>query len=636
MVALSRCLSSLALLAAGTQGARVSRKKTSAPQTKFIGGVPVFEYHAVNAGGASLSEVDGETEQEWILILARGTSDAQVLSLCKMNKNGCNHVGHPTGGVPFVELRGTEADLERVIHSDQAAVKFVTPDQQDMMIPEIEEEAGVQAATWGLNRIGADDRDRDGAGVTIYVQDTGVRATHQDFGGRASSALDVTSGSAVECNGDLNCAADRQGHGTHCAGTAGGQNYGVATAASVRAVKTLNDQGSGARSWQYVAIDWVTVSGTKPAVISMSLGGSGADPGYTTVIDAAVENGVTVVVAAGNSNSDACNFSPAFAANAITVGSTTSTDTRSSFSNYGTCVEIWAPGSSVVSLSSSSDTGTSTKSGTSMACPHVSGAAALVLGADNSKNAAAVLEELLSTAAWGAISGLRTGDTNALLFVGAGGAPPTTTPVPTPAPPPGTWEVASGTGCTKTGNCIQSNNHPANYGINEECSINAYDVDITVDAFSTESSYDILTMGGTDYSGTSGPASGTFSGVISWSSDYSVVSSGWKLCSGSSPGPVPTPAPTTQSPTPSPTTPAPTPPSPPAPTPSSGNCSSWCEPPADCVDYPYSCSGCCGGSPSPPSPPAPSPPSSGDCLSICDRESDCTGYPSICGGCSFC
>jgi len=645
MVALSRYVSPLGLLLAGTQGARVSRKRTSAPETKFIGGVPVFEYHAINAGEASLSE--GQSEQEWILILEPGTTEANVESVCKMNTKGCNLRGHPIGGVPFLELRATEEELERVIRGNSGVVKFVTPDQEDVMIPEIDEEAGVQAATWGLNRIGADgsDRENGGAGVTIYVQDTGVRVTHQEFGGRASSALDVTSGSAVECNGDLNCAADRQGHGTHCAGTAGGENYGVAVGASVKAVKTLSDQGSGARSWQYTAIDWVTVSGQKPAVISMSLGGSGADPGYTTVIDAAVANGVTVVVAAGNSNSDACNFSPAFAANAITVGSTTSSDARSSFSNYGTCVQIWAPGSSVVSASVSSDTGTSTKSGTSMACPHVSGAAALVLGVDPSKNSAKVLEELLENAWYDAISDLKTGDTNALLYLIPGGAPPTTTPVPTPAPPPGTWEVTSGTGCTKVGNCIQSSNHPADYGMNEECTINAYEVDLTVSAFSTESGYDILTVGGTRYSGTSGPPGGAFSGVISWSSDYSIVSSGWKLCSGSSPGPAPTPAPTTPAPTtPAPTTPSPTPapttpsptPSPPAPTPSSGNCSSWCEPPADCVDYPYSCSGCCGGSPSPPSPPAPSPPSSGDCLSICDRESDCTNYPSICGGCSFC
>jgi len=435
MVALSQCLSSLALLVAGAQGARVSRRKvaTRAPPTKFIGGVPVFEYHAVQSGSASLSELEDGQEQEWILILSPKTTEAQLQSLCGMNTNGCNLVGHPKGGVPFVEMRATEAKLGQVIANNQAVVKFVTPDQQDTMIPEIEE-VGVQGATWGLNRIGSDSSDRNGggAGVTIYVQDTGVRVTHQEFGGRASSALDVTSGSAVECNGDLSCAADRQGHGTHCAGTAGGQTYGVAPAASVRAVKTLSDQGSGARSWQYTAIDWVTVSGARPAVISMSLGGSGADPGYSTVIDAAVANGVTVVVAAGNSNSDACNFSPAFAANAITVGSTDSLDRRSSFSNYGRCVEIWAPGSSVVSASSSSDTGTRTLSGTSMACPHVSGAAALVLGVDPSKNSAKVLQELMDNAAVNFISDLRTGDTNALLYVGAGGAPPS----PPPPPPP--------------------------------------------------------------------------------------------------------------------------------------------------------------------------------------------------------
>merc|ERR1719162_2325280 len=166
----------------------------------------------------------------------------------------------------------------------------------------------------------------------------------------------------------------------------------------------------------------------------MSLGGNGADPGYSTVIDAAVNNGVTVVVAAGNSNSDACNFSPAFARNAITVGSTTSRDARSSFSNYGSCTNIWAPGSDVVSASHTSDTGSKSLSGTSVACPHVAGAAALVLEADPSKKPAAVLAEMLDNAVLNALAGLRTGDTNALLYVGAGGPPPTPAPVPTPAP----------------------------------------------------------------------------------------------------------------------------------------------------------------------------------------------------------
>merc|ERR1719245_617371 len=140
------------------------------------------------------------------------------------------------------------------------------------------------------------------------------------------------------------------------------------------------------------------MNGDRPTVLSMSLGGNGADPGYTTVIDAAVNAGVVVVVAAGNSNSDACNFSPAFADNAITVGSTTSTDTRSSFSNYGRCVNIWAPGSSVLSAGIRSDTSSSTKSGTSMACPHVSGAAAIIQSGSPSIKPSAVLREMLAGA----------------------------------------------------------------------------------------------------------------------------------------------------------------------------------------------------------------------------------------------
>merc|ERR1712242_552942 len=297
--------------------------------------------------------------------------------------------------------------------------------------------------------------------------DTGVRTTHNDFGGRAAAGADVSSGSLVPCNGNANCASDRQGHGTHCAGTAGGTRYGVAPGAQVRSVKVLSDQGSGSWSWSYEALDWLATSSVRPAIASMSLGGSGVIAAMGDSVDAAVAAGVTVVVAAGNSNSDACNFSPAYVPSAVTVGSTDSTDKPSSFSNYGTCVDIWAPGSSVLSAAHTSDTGTATFSGTSMACPHVSGAAALVLGDDNSKNPAKVLQDLLDDAAIGEISGLRAGDTNAFLYVGAGGAP---TPVPTPAPPPGTWSV-SGSGCSMSGNCIQSNNHPGNYGNNEACTI---------------------------------------------------------------------------------------------------------------------------------------------------------------------
>merc|ERR1719337_191647 len=414
MVALSRCLGSVALALVGTEGARIARKRAG---LKLIAGVPVLNYDK----SGSLGELETQVEQEWVVVVKEGTTGEQLLRMCKASKNACNLIGSPhKGGVPFLEMRGTEQDLEKVIQSGEGAVKYVEPDHEVSMIPELE--GDVEAATWGLNRIGADQRARAGAGSTIFVLDTGVRSSHQDFSGRAASALDMTSGSPVECNGDANCAADRQGHGTHCAGTAGGETFGVAPSASVRSVKVLSDQGSGSWSWSYAALDWLATNPTRPAVASMSLGGSGTQQAMKDAVDAAVNSGVTVVVAGGNSNSDACRFSPAFVPSAITVGSTTSTDARSSFSNYGSCTNIWAPGSSVVSASHTSDTGSRSLNGTSMACPHVSGAAALILEANPSKAPSKVLADLQDNAFNGVLSDLKSGDTNALLYVGADGS----------------------------------------------------------------------------------------------------------------------------------------------------------------------------------------------------------------------
>jgi len=311
-------------------------------------------------------------------------------------------------------MRGTEEDLAAVVRSAPGA-KFIEPDTTVEMIPEIS--AAPEASTWGLRRVRADQKSRSGGSTTIFVLDTGVRATHQDFTGRVVPTLDMTTGSVVECNGDLSCAADRQGHGTHCAGTAAGAQYGVATEASIRSVKVLSDRGSGSWSWSYSALDWMAASSIRPAVASMSLGGFGTQSAMRIAVDTAVEAGVTVVVAGGNSNSDACRFSPAFVPSAITVGSTTSTDARSSFSNYGSCTNIWAPGSSVVSASHRDDTSTRSLSGTSMACPHVSGAAALVLEANPSFLSSKVLANLQNIAFDGELTGLKANDLNKLLNV---------------------------------------------------------------------------------------------------------------------------------------------------------------------------------------------------------------------------
>lgn len=298
---------------------------------------------------------------------------------------------------------------------------------------EVSIDATQTGATWGLDRI--DQRDRPlngtynytptGSGVNAYIIDTGIRRTHNDFGGRAFAGFDAI--------GDGQNSNDCNGHGTHVAGTVGGTTYGVAKSVRLYAVRVLNCSGSGSNSGVIAGVDWVTQNRVRPAVANMSLGG-GASSALDTAVNNSIASGVTYAVAAGNSNANACNYSPARVGNALTVGSTTSSDARSSFSNYGSCLDLFAPGSSITSAWYTSNTATNTISGTSMASPHVAGVAALYLQGNPTASASTVNAAIINSASTSKLTSIGTGSPNRLLYSLLGGTSPTPTPTPTPTP----------------------------------------------------------------------------------------------------------------------------------------------------------------------------------------------------------
>jgi subtilisin family serine protease len=273
------------------------------------------------------------------------------------------------------------------------------------------------SAPWGLDRIDQAALplsgtytypDTAGGGVTAYVIDTGVRITHTQISGRASYGYDAVDGDTT--------ASDGNGHGTHVATTIAGTTYGVAKKANIVAVRVLDNSGSGTTAGVIAGIDWVTANHTTPSVANMSLGGS-ASTSLDTAVANSIASGVTYAIAAGNSGANASSYSPARVSTAITVGATGSTDAKASWSNYGSVLDLFAPGVSIVAGYNTSDTATATLSGTSMATPHVAGAAAVYLAGHTSATPAQVATALVNGATSGVVTSPGTGSPNKLLKI---------------------------------------------------------------------------------------------------------------------------------------------------------------------------------------------------------------------------
>nr|OQO19431.1 hypothetical protein B0A51_16279 [Rachicladosporium sp. CCFEE 5018] len=362
---------------------------------------------------------------KWIVRIEDYESLDSVLTTV-LEEAGVEAIGnYSVGNVKGFNFEGDDAVLETL--QQMGAIKSVEPDTRmysSVPMGDISARALVSQsnAPWGLGRISRKTRGSTtytydssaGAGTYIYVIDTGVNSGHTDFTGRVTLGASFISGS----NGE-----DDQGHGTHCAGSAAGTRYGVAKKANIIAVKVLDSSGSGSNSGVLRGIDWAVQDAQDKGhisrtVISMSLGGSFSQV-TNDAIAAATNAGAFVAVAAGNDKADASRYSPASAPSACTVGATTSADARASYSNYGSLVDIFAPGSNILSAWIGSSTASNTISGTSMATPHIAGLAAYLLGLEGGSTAG-LCSRIRSLAQSGILTGVGSGSPNLLAYNGNG------------------------------------------------------------------------------------------------------------------------------------------------------------------------------------------------------------------------